>query len=149
MLEPTGERVIEEHYRGSAEDYLIYLFHIVTYDFAMPIVHGARVLDFGCGSGYGTARIASGCDAVIGVDISQDAIAFAGSRYHSENLSYRVVEPVEKAPLPFNDNSFDCVLSFQVIEHVIDPDAYLWEVLRVLRPGGKFIIATPDRSTRS
>ena len=60
--EPTSERVSEEPYRtGPDSDYLIYLFHIATYDFAVPFVSGRHVLDFGCGTGYGTHRIAAAC----------------------------------------------------------------------------------------
>ena len=53
-----------------------------------------------------------------------------------------------RKPLPFDDGAFDAVVSFQVIEHVPSVDAYLAEVARVLRPGGTFLCATPDRVTR-
>jgi ubiquinone/menaquinone biosynthesis C-methylase UbiE len=53
-LEPTGERVIEEFYRSSPGNYLIYLFHMATYNFARDYVVDKHVLDYGCGSGYGT-----------------------------------------------------------------------------------------------
>jgi SAM-dependent methyltransferase len=64
------------------------------------------------------------------------------------NTHYRAVKPAEAEPLPFADRSFDTVISFQVIEHVFDMNAYLSEVRRVLRPGGAFVCATPDRTTR-
>ncbi len=147
--EPTSERVSEEQYRtGPDSDYLIYLFHIATYDFAVPFVSGRHVLDFGCGTGYGTHRIAAACASITGVDVAPEAIAFARGRYHAENLEFREVAPVESSPLPFSDGAFDTVLSFQVIEHVPDADRYLSEVRRVLQDDGVFIIATPDRTTR-
>ena len=50
--------------------------------------------------------------------------------------------------MPFADASFGAVLSFQVIEHLDRPDAYLAEASRVLAPGGVLLLATPDRATR-
>ncbi len=146
--EPSSERVTEEAYLSSEGDYLIYLFHLATYDFTLPYVQGKRVLDFGCGTGYGAHRIAASCASVMGVDVSADAVSYAQSRYSAPNLEFRTLPPVEDAPLPFADGSIEVVLSFQVIEHVPEPAAYLSEVRRVLADDGVFIVATPDRSTR-
>lgn len=146
--EPTSERVTEDAYQAREADYLIYLFHIATYDFAATYTRGQRVLDFGCGTGYGAHRIASECAEIVGVDISDSAIAFAREKYSADNLDFREIQTIEEAPLPFPDGSFDVVLSFQVIEHVPDADRYLAEVCRVLGADGTLIVATPDRSTR-
>ncbi len=147
-IEPTGERVIEEHYLSSRQGYLIYLFHIVTYQFSIPHVSGRRVLDFGCGTGYGTAMLAPHCDEIVGIDISNDAISYARDHHSLPNLRFDTIGPIEKSPLPFESESFDAVVSFQVIEHVPDVQAYLSEIRRVLRPGGCLVLATPDRTTR-
>lgn len=147
-LEVDGERVVEEHYLDSPERYLIYLFHIVTYRFSLPWLESSKVLDYGCGSGYGTHFVAPHCRHITGVDISPEAVTYAQQRYHLPNLDYRQIAKAEEAPLPFDDASFDTVISFQVIEHIPDPSRYLEEILRVLKPGGHFICATPDRSTR-
>lgn len=148
QLEPTGERMIEEFYLSSPEKYLIYLFHIATYNFARNYVIGRQVLDYGCGSGYGTRYIATDCANIIGVDIAADAIEYARTHYQSANLTYQCIDPADRTPLPFADASFDTVLSFQVIEHIPDAISYLSEIHRLLKPGGVFICATPDRSTR-
>lgn len=145
-LEPSGERVIEDAYHRSIGAYVIYIMHAASYRFAEPYCTGRRVLDLGCGSGYGAARIAGVASAVTGVDIAADAIAFAKARYAAPNLDYRQV--VADAALPFDDGSFDVVLSFQVIEHVVDEAGYLREARRVLRPGGVLILITPDRQHR-
>lgn len=147
-LEPTGERMVEAFYQESAGNYLIYIFHVVTYSFARKWIDRKVVLDFGCGSGYGTKMISANADHVIGVDISGDAVEFAKENYGAPNLDFLKIEPVENALLPFASDSFDVVLSFQVIEHVGNVDSYLAEIHRVLKPGGVFLCATPDRSTR-
>jgi 2-polyprenyl-3-methyl-5-hydroxy-6-metoxy-1,4-benzoquinol methylase len=144
----TGERVVAEHYVRTRESYLIYIMHIVTYNYARSYVIGKDVLDMGCGTGYGTALIADSCLSISGVDISDEAIAYAKEKYQHPNLAYKTIHKVEDAPLPFADQKFDVVLSFQVIEHISDTRTYLTEIQRVLKPGGVFIVATPDRSTR-
>jgi len=144
----TGERVIEDAYKASASSYLIYLFHIATYNFCLPFVRNKRVLDFGCGSGYGTHLTAKHCDSIVGVDISDDATAFAKQTYQADNLEYRKIENIETTPLPFDDATFDTVISFQVMEHIEQVEKYIDEIRRVLRDDGVVVIATPDRSTR-
>jgi SAM-dependent methyltransferase len=145
-LEPTGERMIVEHYKSSIEDYVIYLMHIATYRFAEPFVKNKRVLDYGCGSGYGSARMAEIASSVDAVDVAEDAIIHAREQFPGKNLNFRSIDPT--APLPYADGSFDTVLSFQVFEHVTDVDHYLGEIRRVLVPGGTLVLVTPDRSTR-
>jgi ubiquinone/menaquinone biosynthesis C-methylase UbiE len=145
----TSERVIEEHYVQSRDSYLIYLMHVATYRFAAPYLAGARVLDLGCGTGYGTAMLAEQCASICGVDISTEAIDYARSRYSKPGLQYETIDKIERGSrLRFDDASFDAVISFQVIEHVADVPSYLAEIARLLKPGGVFICATPDRATR-
>jgi SAM-dependent methyltransferase len=144
----TGERVIEEHYMCSRESYLIYLMHVATYDYILAYVTGKHVLDLGCGTGYGTARIAGKCASICGVDISDEAITYATQKYHAPNLTYRTIRKIEDKRLPFADATFDVIISFQVIEHISDTETFLDEVCRLLKPSGLVIVATPDRSTR-
>lgn len=148
QLEPTAERIVEEHRSSSPQSYLVYLFHVVTYDYVQDLVRGQEVLDFGCGSGYGTARIAQTCKRIVGIDIAAEAITYAQAKFKADNLQFARIEPADGQPLPFDDQSFDVVLSFQVIEHVPDVHRYLAEIRRVLRPGGLLVVATPDRSSR-
>lgn len=145
-LEPTGERMIEEAYHHSLGGYVIYLLHSASYELAEKYCKGKRVLDLGCGSGYGASRIASYALSVQAVDVSAEAVAFSSEHYPRENLSFLTIEP--DASLPFPDESFDVVLSFQVIEHVVDDSAYLKEAARVLTKNGVLILITPDRKHR-
>lgn len=148
ILEHTGERLIEAHYQGSPGDYLIYLFHLVAYNFARRYVAGKRALDYGCGSGYGTALLAGDCEHITGIDTAPEAITYAEQHYQAPNLSYETVRPASEGATPFSDASFDTVLSFQVLEHIRDVMPYLSEIKRILKPGGALILSTPDRSTR-
>lgn len=144
----TGERVIEDAYKASASSYLIYLFHIATYEFSRTYVAGKTVLDFGCGSGYGAHLLANDCHHITGIDISPDAIAFANACYTGENLEYRSIDDVQTHALPFDDEHFDTVVSFQVMEHIPQVEKYLDEIHRVLKKDGFVVIATPDRTSR-
>ena len=145
-LEPTGERVLEDAYMQSLGTYTIYAMHAASYAFAEPLCTGKKVLDFGCGSGYGTHRISGLAREAYGVDVAADAVLYAKTRYHNENLHFLQIDP--QSPLPLAAGSFDVVLSFQVIEHVNDDDAYLSEARRLLKPGGTLVLITPDRRNR-
>lgn len=144
----TGERVIEDAYRTSASTYLIYLFHIATYNFCRPYIEGKKVLDFGCGSGYGTHLLSKYCEEITGVDISPEAVRFAVANYSNDNLIYRRIADIQTTPLPYPDSFFDVVISFQVMEHIEHAEKYLSEIKRVLKNDGIVIIATPDRQSR-
>lgn len=142
----TGERVIEEEYKTSLGMYAIYLLHVASYRFAEPFAQGKRVLDLGCGSGYGAKAMASIAATVTAVDVSAEAIAFASASTPTPNLKFQRIDA--DAALPFADNSFDVVLSFQVIEHVLDDARYIEEARRVLTPDGVLIVITPNRDVR-
>ncbi|HET9729551.1 MAG TPA: class I SAM-dependent methyltransferase [Acidimicrobiia bacterium] len=150
MPEPCDFDDVHAVYRAhkSIDEYVVYLFHLATYDFARKYASGRRVLEFGCGTGYGAHELSSECESIVGVDIEPDAIDFANRTYHAPNLSYRTIGPIERESLPFDDASFDTVLSFQVIEHIDAVDRYLAEIRRVLAPGGVFLCSTPDRRDR-
>ena len=145
---PTIERVTVEDYMASEGAYVIYSLHMATYEFAVPYVTGRRVLDLGCGTGYGTVRLATAAREIIGVDVSERAIDHARRHYAADTLSFRQIGPLPDEPLPFGDDDFDVVLAFQVIEHIKKVGGFLDEVRRVLRPDGVFLCVTPDRTHR-
>jgi SAM-dependent methyltransferase len=148
LTEYTSERVSPERYQATVEDQLIYLLHEKTYRFAADYVRGKHVLDFGCGDGYGTHLLAQRSKAAIGVDLDGSAVALAREKYRSPALSFEQIKPGSRLTLPFESDSFDAVVSFQVIEHLDNVPVYLDEIRRVLRKGGYFICSTPNAQSR-
>jgi len=134
-MEYTGERMVPE-----GADINTFWEHIYRYRFALPYVQGKRVLDIACGEGYGSAALKqAGAASLTGVDISQEACEHASKRY---GVTTKVGD-AKKIPLP--DKSVDAVVSFETIEHVSNPEKFLDECVRVLAPGGRLIISTPNR----
>jgi ubiquinone/menaquinone biosynthesis C-methylase UbiE len=113
-----------------------------AYEFALPLIKGKTVLDVGCGLAYGTALMAESAASIIGVDYDQSVVDDNTLQYAAiKNLSFqRVTVP----PLPFADESFEVITSFQFIEHIQPRKEYLKECIRVLKPGGKIYVTTPN-----
>jgi SAM-dependent methyltransferase len=144
----TGERIHANAQVGSIEDRLLLAFHLATYEWAAARTRGGDVLDFGCGTGYGVQVIAPTSHTVTAIDVDVESIAFARTAFPVDNVTYLAIRPVEDEDLPFADATFDAVLSFQVLEHVPDPERYLSECRRVLKPGKPLYLATPNRDAR-
>jgi len=101
---------------------------------------GERVLDVGCGTGQFTAAAAQAGASVVGVEVAQAALRRArGAHPH---LDFRLTS--FDGPLEFPDGSFDVVWASEVIEHIADTARWLSEVRRVLAPGGRLLVTTPD-----
>lgn len=135
----TGERTVP----GVPEENYWFRRHEAAYEFALRHV-GGRVLEIGCGEGYGTARLASVADTVVGIDydaltVVHAARSYPGIRFVRANL----------AALPVADRAADAVATLQVIEHVWDHPQFLYECRRVLRPHGRLLVTTPNRLTFS
>jgi SAM-dependent methyltransferase len=119
----------------------IVALHLKRYEFARPYAQGKDVLDAGCGVGYGTSFLAEAARRAVGVDISRDAIAYARRRYGAQNVRYEVGDLLA---LPFADHSFDVVCAFETVEHLTEPERFVAEAARVLRPRGLLIASTPQ-----
>jgi SAM-dependent methyltransferase len=112
--------------------------HLARYRHADALLaHDLRVLDAGCGAGFGAALLAAGGRRVVAVDADEAAVAQARAE-GVEALHADVLE------LPFEDASFDAVVCFEVIEHVHDPARLVDELARVLVAGGTLILSTPN-----
>jgi ubiquinone/menaquinone biosynthesis C-methylase UbiE len=105
---------------------------------------GRRVLEIGSGRGALLRQLLQEGLRVQGVEINQDRID--ESRRLFGDLP---ITKVDGPALPFADASFDVVLSFDVFEHIPDSDAHLREVQRVLAPGGRYLLQTPNKWTNT
>lgn len=111
-------------------------------DAAGALTRGAKILEVGAGSGRMLQTLRQrGYDA-CGVEISEQRIAESRALYGDLPL-----RKIDGHDLPFSAASFDVVISFDVFEHIPDTDGHLREVRRVLKPGGAYLLQTPNKWT--
>lgn len=132
----TAERVSQR----DASDNYVFQRSLLAYLYAAKRVAG-RVLEIGTGSGYGVEIIAPAADYFMTIDKHQPAAELIEAH---ENVEFRemTVPPLKGIA----DESVDCVISFQVIEHIRRDGELVREVWRVLKKGGIFICSTPNRT---
>ena len=118
--------------------------HFDRYQFARAYLKpGFTVVDAACGSGYGSEMLASACKEVVGVEISDHALAWAKEHYEKNNISF--VKGDLNKPLPLPSSFADAVVSFETLEHVQNQNTMLSEFARVLKPDGLLVISSPDK----
>jgi ubiquinone/menaquinone biosynthesis C-methylase UbiE len=145
MNRATGERADAAHTHTLAERYL-FVRQLAAYGFAAECVNsGLSVLDVACGSGYGSARLAEHARQVIGVDCDHRVVRNATLRYGSKSCRFLTADACR---LPFDDGAFDCIVSFQTIEHIRNDLGFVRELRRVLSPTGVCMVTTPNRILR-
>lgn len=133
----TGERFTPECVRE------IWYEHWHRYAYVLPLARGKRVLDAACGEGYGSALLARVADDVTGIDLDDATIAHAKTRYAGVprlNLRQGSVTAIEA-----DDATFDLIVSFETIEHLLEQERMLDEFRRVLKPDGLLVISSPER----
>ena len=139
-LDLTGERYDPRSPRVDS----VGVEHRARYALAASLARGRRVVDLGCGLGYGAAAMAdAGAVTVEAIDASAPAINVA-RRDYGIGVRYTIGDIRE---LPYDDASFDLAVCFEVIEHVLEHDRLLDEIRRVLAPTGVLLISTPNRGS--
>ena len=116
--------------------------HLPRYLLSKKLAKGQRVLDFGCGSGYGSAMLASVASKVVGLDISPDALKWARNNHKHPNLIFTLPDE-----LPALDGQpFDLVTCFEVIEHLTqnDQEILIERLAGYLAPHGQLLVSTPN-----
>jgi SAM-dependent methyltransferase len=137
VLTFTGERVIP----GAVEPDL-WNEHVSRYYFAREFAPNRRLLDIGCGAGYGTNLVGALAAQGVGIDISPETIEYAIR--HAQNGVRFCVASADA--LPFPDRSFDLISAFEVIEHISGWKALVSEAARALTQDGVFLVSTPNKS---
>ncbi|WP_316151124.1 methyltransferase domain-containing protein [Cupriavidus sp. BIC8F] len=141
MIQFTGERIVPE--AGNCEPLFaekMYQEHVARYAFASQWIQGKRVLDVGCGVGYGSRWMAqNGAASVRAFDLSPDAVGHAKEFYAHEKLTFEVASATN---FDF-DERFDVVTCFELIEHVDAQREVIQCIQRALKDDGVLIISTP------
>jgi 2-polyprenyl-3-methyl-5-hydroxy-6-metoxy-1,4-benzoquinol methylase len=140
-MEDTGERHILKTEFFDCADYYGHLLHIASYQFGLQYVSGKKVLDYGCGSGYGTHILSKTAQSVVGVDVSNETVLYAKENFASDNLIFKNINEL-------TDEKFDVIISFQVIEHVQNGKTFLKKLKGMLNSGGILLLTTPDKHNR-
>ncbi|WP_095080371.1 class I SAM-dependent methyltransferase [Mesorhizobium sophorae] len=139
-LEWTGEQLTTAT-AGQVE-----IEHLHRYFLARALCRDLDVVDVASGEGYGSALLAQVARSVVGIELSEEAVAHAQGSYVAPNLRY---QQGDARKLPLGDASVDVVVSFETLEHFFEHDLFVAEVQRVLRPTGFLVLSSPERDVYS
>lgn len=114
-----------------------------TYTLNDIISDGDKVLDVGCGLGYGMDIMSARASEVHGVDVDEKAVKYATKHAKSNNPKISQIKVYDGYNLPYKDNEFDVITCVDVLEHVEDYDRFIDELLRVSKRA--VLISTPNR----
>lgn len=110
-----------------------------AYVAVLPYIKGS-VLELGCGEGRGVELLMEHAEDFTGLDKIQEVIDKLSAKYPNATFKQAVFPPFSDIA----DNTYDTIVSFQVIEHIQNDKLYLQEIQRVLKPGGQAILSTPN-----
>jgi ubiquinone/menaquinone biosynthesis C-methylase UbiE len=120
------------------------LFGTMEYFLENEDCKGKVILNIGCGFGWFELHaIKKGAKKIVGIEITEEDLRVAKNKVKHKNVHFKVGSAID---LPFKDNSFDSVVSWEVIEHIPkNTEAQMFkEIARVLKPKGKLFISTPS-----
>lgn len=133
----TGERTAP----GIPSENYWFRRHVAAYRYAARVA-GGRVVDAGCGEGFGAAILARNARRVLALDLDHPTLRHARGRYAAPSFVRS-----DLLRMPLDRSSVDSIVALQVIEHLTDAEAFVQACARVLRPGGVLILSTPNRVT--
>lgn len=111
-----------------------------AYLLVKDMISDGDLLEIGCGEGRGVQYLDERTRSFTGIDKISEVIDDLSKKHPSHQFFQMIIPPIE-----FPDNSFDTIISFQVIEHIKKDRDYLSEIYRILKPGGTAYITTPNR----
>jgi methionine biosynthesis protein MetW len=122
-------------------------FEVKREDVAAALLpSGGRLLDVGCADGQLIEKVATRFDQIVATDVSPVAIEQAQQRLKdkggAERAQFRVLDGNQ--PFPFDDRSFDCLVSLSTLQYIFDPERFLAEAARVTKPGGHLLVEVPN-----
>lgn len=137
FVDGTPGRFVPAQMQGE----LVEVEHLARYWWASALAGGRRVLDAGCGLGYGSVMLAdAGARSVTAVDVADEIVEVAREQA-GDQVRFEVAD---LRSLPFGDDAFDLIICFEVIEHITDQEEALDELRRVLAPGGLIVVSSPN-----
>ncbi|MCK5776340.1 MAG: class I SAM-dependent methyltransferase, partial [Bacteroidales bacterium] len=129
----------ERHSAQLITDNVLHQRHMIAYTQAANMISG-KVLEIGCGEGYGMSILAPKSTKYLAIDKYKTTIDPTLPDFKKIKFKQMTIPPF----IGIEDSSFDYVVSFQVIEHIEEDDFFSREIFRVLKPGGKLILTTPN-----
>lgn len=142
-LPMTGERTAPD---TDQENYW-FRRHEIVYLAWREHCRGRDIIEAGAGEGYGAGILAPYAQSLHGMDYDLLACQHAASKYGVGAPCPLTFTQADLGALPLADECTDVIVNSQVIEHLPDQEAFVAECFRVLRPGGVFLVATPNRIT--
>lgn len=140
-LSDNGERLIPNKIGGKTV-----IEHLHRYSWILDIIKDKKVLDIACGEGYGSNLMSDVATEVVGVDLSSKIIVHAQEKYKRSNLKFLTGNA---SNIPFENETFDVVVSYETLEHLNEHDEMISEFYRVLKNDGILIISTPEKKVYS
>lgn len=125
---------------------------MLTVDFdRLGVGPGSKVIDVGCGAGrHSFEAYRRGAD-VVAFDQDEPELANVASMFEAMAAEGQVPDgaaartvPGDALDLPFADDSFDCVIASEILEHIPEDDKAIWQLARVVRPGGTVAVTVPS-----
>lgn len=146
-FEEIGRIEKADRFKTDFPAFFLHSIHMKAYEFVIPYCYGKKVLDIGCSLGTGEVVLADTAERIIAVDVNEKALEFARRSIDKTNVEFMKADAKE---LPFQDETFDVVIAFQLIEHIQPKEvkAFLQEIRRVLKTGGLCLFGTPNRKFR-
>ena len=114
---------------------------VTRYDFAKRFAAHKTVCDVACGVGYGSLYLAQVAKSVVGIDISEEAIAWANRYFASDKVRFFVADLQERWPV---EDRFEVLTSFETMEHLHSPRGFLQMIDEHVVPGGVLLLSVPN-----
>jgi 2-polyprenyl-3-methyl-5-hydroxy-6-metoxy-1,4-benzoquinol methylase len=124
------------------------VLHVSRYEWAINlwVRPDDEAIDLGCGTGYGTQRVALKCRSAVGVDFDPSVTELT-KRYGLSNLAFRCENICSQSLIQaFGQQRFDVAISMETIEHLEDYFTYLDNIVELLKPDGRLVLGTPNRA---